>query len=501
MTRTALAHVAKPKGRVAVATLGLLTVAGAFAPAASATDEGAEETGSPTPSTTPAAPSTTEAPVLTESPTPSAPSTLPEIPTTTAPTTTATETTTPPAPPTVPVPTDGAHFGLGKNSVDLAWAQGDHAAGREVLDPTGAQVQVRFSVLRGSVPAPADATTTCTFATRSVAILGEIALPTTDCWFPAGSPVTTDVFSGTTLPADSAFTMTLVSPPTASGALLPGQHPSIAGYTTASSTGSTTSASLPLHSAYRPVGVAVTGSGPLAGAAFALCPVHGSACTEDELVPATTDASGVATFEGRQLPGDYPVVQTAAPAGWSFDPAPRTLTVPPATTVAERDTPVRLPVARPGSAPVGTPSTPATTPAPRAEAVSTSVAAATVAAGRQQTVSIGGFRPGELVRGTLHSTPVDLGTVRADAAGVATFTFTVPAGLEAGAHTVSMTGLTSGVTAEVPFTVTAAPASSSARQGDLASTGADVVPLIGIGGVLVAAGGAAVVVSRRRRTA
>jgi hypothetical protein len=106
-----------------------------------------------------------------------------------------------------------------------------------------------------------------------------------------------------------------------------------------------------------------------------------------------------------------------------------------------------------------------------------------------------------MVHGVLHSTPVDLGTVQADAHGVATFTFTVPAGLELGTHSVSMTGLTSGTLAEATFTVTVAAAATATSTEGLAYTGTDVLPLVAAGAGLLAAGAAAVTVANRRRRA
>ena len=62
-------------------------------------------------------------------------------------------------------------------------------------------------------------------------------------------------------------------------------------------------------------------------------------------------------------------------------------------------------------------------------------------AGGQLTVSGTGFEPGETVQATLHSTPIDLGTVTADADGAVSLTFTVPADLEPGLHSVDLVGL------------------------------------------------------------
>jgi hypothetical protein len=347
----------------------------------------------------------------------------------------------------------------------------------------------------------------------------------TSCSFPTGTGLPTyEPFPGLSwleLPDHSEFTLTLVKPPT-SGQLLvdPDAMPVLHGYTDSGDLSSATPAGslgLALPTAYRPVGVALTGKGAKDGATFELCPVHGRVCTDaDTPVEATTDAKGRATFDGRYLPGTYSVTQTSAPEGQDFDPAPQDLVVDPTTTVEERDTITRLTVPMSASSPTTTPPAttspattapaPATTPATEApgtettpQAAASSVAEQTLAKGAEQTVVLGGFQPHEMVHGVLHSTPVDLGTVEADAEGVATFTFTIPAGLETGSHSVTMTGLTSGITSEATFTVTAA--ATAGNSDGLAYTGTDVLPLLAVGGGLLAAGAAAVTVAARRRSA
>jgi hypothetical protein len=353
------------------------------------------------------------------------------------------------------------------------------------------------------------------------------------------------------LPADSVFTLTLVKPPTSGQLLLlPGSPAVTQGHTTEttdSMPGSYVTVPVMAESGYRTLGVTVNGEEPLAGSTFDLCTIAGSDCAADEIVPeitvgvltatagvvtATTDQVGTATFPGRYLPGTYTVVQTAAPAGQSFDPSPHTLLVEAAESLTERNTPVRLTLGEPVTPPVPTPTPPVSTPPVSTPPVRTpplptpptstptgeapvpgtpvrstpvtsapptpSVAWQTITPGKQQTVVLGGFQPFETVHGVLHSTPVDLGTAQADAAGFATFTFTIPAGLEVGAHNVTMTGLTSGATAQADFTVTAAAAQDTSG---LAYTGTDVLPLLALGGGLLVAGAGAVTVAARRRSA
>jgi hypothetical protein len=99
-----------------------------------------------------------------------------------------------------------------------------------------------------------------------------------------------------------------------------------------------------------------------------------------------------------------------------------------------------------------------------------------------------GFQPGEVVTGVMHSTPLALGTQVANSAGTVTFVWRVPADAALGAHTVTLTGATSGaVTAS--FRVVAA---------GLATTGYQPGPEIPVAIVLMLLGGSAITFSRRR---
>jgi hypothetical protein len=536
VTRSPLADLHRPKAvRTAALTMGLLTATGAFAPAALAT-ETTDVTGTPAP------PSEDE-----ETSTPSAVLTPDPVPTTTA---------------SSPV---RAHYGTGK-FVGVGITVADALPTGQSLDLTGARVELDFATVNGSESTQG---ATCEYLTPMVCEFPDGAdLPQVGL----GSPVTF-----WTLPENSEFTLTMVTPPR-SGQLLVGSSAAVLdAYTTTATDPAAVippmMLSLPVPTAHRTLGVRLQGAEPLDGATFELCTVAGSDCAGagDVTESATTDEDGLATFPGRYLPGTYTVVQTAAAEGGALDPEAHALVVGSATSVTERDTPLREAFGEPvttapttpaptttepsttspsttapittepsSTAPTTTPSTTApsttapsttapSTTAPSTTAPSTtaatstapgttaattspagaptsSVASQTVALGRQQTVVLGGFQPFETVRGTLHSTPVDLGTVRADADGVATFTFDVPAGLEVGSHSVSMTGLVSGTTAELFFTVTGQPAPAAATTApatteDLASTGTDALPLLAVGGGLLVAGAAAVTVANRRRSA
>jgi len=77
------------------------------------------------------------------------------------------------------------------------------------------------------------------------------------------------------------------------------------------------------------------------------------------------------------------------------------------------------------------------------------------ATGRDFTFTGGGFGPGEPVSAKVASTPVDLGTKQAGADGSVVFNWTAPADFPAGAHQVTLTGVTTGAVT-VGFTVLSA---------------------------------------------
>ncbi|WP_231391890.1 NPCBM/NEW2 domain-containing protein [Arthrobacter sp. 35W] len=137
------------------------------------------------------------------------------------------------------------------------------------------------------------------------------------------------------------------------------------------------------------------------------------------------------------------------------------------------------------------------------------------------TVALGGLVPGSTVELWLHSEPVLLGAVVVGADGTATITAALPAGLEAGTHT--LTVVSGGATlASSALTVAAAvdpgettpgggtigggttsggttAGGQATTEGGLASTGANVLLPAGLALLLVAAGAVATVVVRRRR--
>ena len=132
--------------------------------------------------------------------------------------------------------------------------------------------------------------------------------------------------------------------------------------------------------------------------------------------------------------------------------------------------------------------TPGIKAAPAASAVNDNLAAP----GEKVVRTYPGFQPGEVVRVTLHSTPQAMGTFTADAKGVLTVTFTVPAGTPAGTdHTLVLVG-DKGSYFQEAFEVT--------NVGDprLAYTGASVGLPLALGAGLLLAGGGVLVATRRR---
>jgi hypothetical protein len=123
-----------------------------------------------------------------------------------------------------------------------------------------------------------------------------------------------------------------------------------------------------------------------------------------------------------------------------------------------------------------------------------------------------GFQPGAEVTFTLvlPSGSVVLGgrTVTADASGVATVTFTLPADVEPGTYDVVTTGTSSAGTPDrhvVRLTVTTCPdegptptTASGTSDDDLARTGSSLAGAARIGVLVLAAGAVLVLVARRR---
>lgn len=133
-----------------------------------------------------------------------------------------------------------------------------------------------------------------------------------------------------------------------------------------------------------------------------------------------------------------------------------------------------------------------------------SVSDQTPVAGSTITVSGSGFLAGETVDCVLHSAAVDLGSAQADANGNVSLVVTLPTGVT-GAHTIVLTGETSGRTVSIPITIQAASAGGSGGSGGsggggggLASTGVAVLGIGGLGVVLLIGGGFLLLAGKRR---
>jgi hypothetical protein len=77
-----------------------------------------------------------------------------------------------------------------------------------------------------------------------------------------------------------------------------------------------------------------------------------------------------------------------------------------------------------------------------------------------------GFKPGEAVTVTIHSTTIQLGTFTANGIGVASGTIMVPVGTVVGYHEIYLTGATSGHVVVIPaWIIAGAPATLASSNG------------------------------------
>jgi hypothetical protein len=160
----------------------------------------------------------------------------------------------------------------------------------------------------------------------------------------------------------------------------------------------------------------------------------------------------------------------------------------------------KLTVTAPGTA-APAPTTPApsvvgsTDPAANTAGTGSKTGAATATPGAKITKVFTGFQPFEEVTLVLHSDPVVLGTFTADADGVVTAEFTLPAGTAVGTHHLVLDG---NMGTHYSETIVVAAGTTTASSGSLAYTGANVGLPLALGAGLLVAGGGALVVTRRR---
>jgi hypothetical protein len=123
------------------------------------------------------------------------------------------------------------------------------------------------------------------------------------------------------------------------------------------------------------------------------------------------------------------------------------------------------------------------------------VTPSTVSGGNQVTIQSSGWKANSDVTITLHSTPVVLGTVTADASGAVSATETIPSGTAVGSHTIELTGTDP---SGAPRDVTAQINVTSGGSGSLPRTGAAIAAMVGVALVLFLGGTA---LSRARKRA
>ena len=134
---------------------------------------------------------------------------------------------------------------------------------------------------------------------------------------------------------------------------------------------------------------------------------------------------------------------------------------------------------------------------------SVSVNTSTVAPGGSITVTAEGSKSGSTVQFTIESTPQSLGSAAANSSGVAVLTAKVPAGIEAGTHTIRATGIApDGSPLNVTTTITVSGSAAGGGSGSgLANTGSNSGLLGVVGALAVVIGGLVLVASRRSSSA
>jgi LPXTG-motif cell wall-anchored protein len=107
--------------------------------------------------------------------------------------------------------------------------------------------------------------------------------------------------------------------------------------------------------------------------------------------------------------------------------------------------------------------------------------------GGSTAVTSSGWKPNSDVTITLHSTPVVLATVKADATGTVNTTVTIPSSASAGSHTIELAGTSS---TGAPQTMSSPITVQSGGGDPLPRTGAAVAALVLVGIVLFVVGSA-----------
>ena len=119
--------------------------------------------------------------------------------------------------------------------------------------------------------------------------------------------------------------------------------------------------------------------------------------------------------------------------------------------------------------------------------------------GERVTVTVSGLNPGQKITGTLYSTPVNLGTFAANAAGIATFSAMIPTNTPVGAHTLVITSI--GLEPISIAVAVVAPGSAGAGASGvsaLPALGASLAPA-GLAALLLLLGGGLILARRKRQ--
>ncbi|WP_104191429.1 choice-of-anchor I family protein [Cryobacterium sp. Y82] len=119
--------------------------------------------------------------------------------------------------------------------------------------------------------------------------------------------------------------------------------------------------------------------------------------------------------------------------------------------------------------------------------------------GERVTVTVSGLNPGQEITGTLYSTPVNLGTFTANAAGIATFSAVIPANTPVGAHTLVITSI--GLEPiSIAVSVVAAGSAGAGTSGlsAIPALGASLAPA-GLAALLLLLGGGLILAHRKRQ--
>jgi hypothetical protein len=147
------------------------------------------------------------------------------------------------------------------------------------------------------------------------------------------------------------------------------------------------------------------------------------------------------------------------------------------------------------AAPVYPPPTPSPSPSQPGNTISITV----VTPGATISVTVTGFHPREVIVFVIHSTPVQLASVTANASGAANASLAIPSSIPTGSHTITATGLTSGHV--VSFQVTVDQPTAAGGGPGLSNTGVAAVALGTLGGIFLIGGIAFTFAGRRRNNA